>query len=107
MLIPTNTTELIKAAATLWLSILTCTARPLVIRSHHGLLVKTGGHAEHNKQDEGHNHFLALPSASHQILPGNSECNSYTSRSLSVSVQHRSRLWSELLIPANEGKLPF
>jgi len=53
-----------------------------------------GGHAEPDKQDARHEHFLTLPPASHQILAGNSEYNSYTPRSLTVSVQHGSPVWS-------------
>ena len=69
--------------------------------------LKKRGHAESDKQDGNNNHLFLLPSASHQILASNSEYNSYTLRSLGVSVQHGSRICPELLIPADEGELPF
>ena len=81
MLIPTNNTELIKAAATLRFKVLTFTAyllsNPVAPRA---VVQNEEATLSHNKQDERHNHFLTLPSASHQILAGNSEYTSYTSK---------------------------
>ncbi|MGD0460137.1 MAG: hypothetical protein ABSC21_20595 [Terriglobia bacterium] len=48
--------------------------------------------------------LLLLPFASRQILAGSLRYTSYTLEVIRVSVQYCSHVWSELLIPANEGQ---
>jgi len=65
----------------------------------HGTQPKNRGRVERFKQDERRNHFLLLPSASHQTLGWQLDAHYFYPGVIRVSAQHCSRIWSQLLIP--------
>src|SRR5271165_1645792 len=82
MLIPTHNTKPTKVAATFRFRVLTFTAYLLChpVASPSWFTVR--GDSRRNQWDKGNNLFFPLACATHEILAGNSEYNSYIPRSM-------------------------